>query len=212
MNNNRKAIIFDLDGTLLDTSQGIYGSVRFAEKQLGLAEIEDSLLPQFVGPPPKEMYMKIYGLSEEEALRAAILHREYGIKKAIYEAEVYKGIPETLNVIRRCGYKLAVATLKKQTIAQIILNNFNLASFFDSIVGMNDEETLSKKDTIDFAMKNTGISDAIMVGDSIYDYIGAKEAGVGFIGVSYGFGFSKGNSYEFPVANLPCDILDLIEG
>lgn len=204
-------IIFDLDGTLLDTSPGIFGSVRYAEQHMKLPPVDDLVLPQFVGPPPKEMYMKIYGLTQEEALNAVSFHREYGMNKAIYEAEVYAGIPETLSELRKRGCKLAVATLKKQAIAEVILENFKLAEYFDSIVGMNEEETLTKKDTIELAMKDTNSSEAVMVGDSNYDYLGAKEARAGFIGVLYGFGFNKNGEYDFSVVDKPGEILDVIE-
>ena len=93
---NYELVIFDLDGTLLNTSQGIYNSVRYAEKQLDLPAIEDSLLPIFVGPPPAQMYQKLYGLTEREALRAAQYHREYSRKYGIYEAEIYEGMKEVL--------------------------------------------------------------------------------------------------------------------
>lgn len=208
--NNNTVIIFDLDGTLLDTSPGIFGSVRYAEEQMKLDAVDETVLPQFVGPPPKEMYMKLYGLSNEEALNAVRFHRKYGIEKAIYEAKLYEGIPETLTAIRKQGYRVAVATLKKQLIAEKILNIFSLSEFFDEIVGMNDEESLSKRDTIDLAMRNVGASKAIMIGDSNYDYLGAVEAGVSFIGVSYGFGFKKNDKYDFSMASNPRDILRII--
>lgn len=206
-----KVIIFDLDGTLLDTSPGIFGSVRFAERKMGLSPVDESILPQFVGPPPKEMYKKIYGLTEGDALRAVAFHREYGLNKAIYEATVYEGVPETLMAIRKSGYKLAVATLKKQEIAEVILKNCELVQYFDSIVGMNDEESFSKKDTIELAMKYTNSSEAIMIGDSSYDYMGAKEAGVGFVGVLYGFGFDQNCSYEFTAVKTAAEILEVID-
>lgn len=208
---NCTAIIFDLDGTLLDTSPGIFGSVRYAETQMQLKPIENSLLSQFVGPPPKEMYKKFYGLSETEALNAVKYHREYGMEKAIYEAKVYEGIPELLTTIRDKGYRIAVATLKKQVIAEKILNIFGLGKYFDIIIGMDEEESLSKKDTIELAMKYTGVREAVMVGDSNYDYLGATEAGVSFIGVAYGFGFKRTETYDFNMASKPMDILDILE-
>ena len=210
MNGDSRLIIFDLDGTLLDTSSGIFGSVRFAEKQMGLSPIKESLLPQFIGPPPKDMYMKLYGLSEKEALSAVMFHREYGLDKAIYEAYPYEGIPETLIVLCEKGYSLAVATLKKQSIAEKILQHFDLKRYFESIVGMNEKETFSKQDTIEYAVRNVNAVEAVMVGDSAYDYYGARNAGVDFVGVSYGFGFSESKKYRFPVAKTPYELIELI--
>lgn len=200
-------ILFDLDGTLLDTSAGIFNSVRYAESQMGLAPIPDSRLREFVGPPPKAMYSKIYGLSEDDALRAAQFHREYGKTKALYEASVYPGMPELLSFLREQGHKLAVATLKSETIAQSILEYYGLASYFDTIVGMDPEETLTKRKTIDLAVIRTAAEGKkLLIGDSIYDYDGAKEAGVDFLGVTYGFGFKEGQDYPFPTVSRVDDV------
>ena len=191
-------ILFDLDGTLLDTSPGIFNSVRYAESQMGLTPIPDSQLREFVGPPPKSMYQRIYGLSEDAALQAAQKHREYGKTKAIYEAQVYPGIQELLAQLKASGYKLAVATLKAETIARTILEYYGIAEYFDTIVGMDPQETLTKRMTIDLAKERTGSAGkTILVGDSIYDYDGAMEAGIDFLGVLYGFGFAPENSYPF---------------
>jgi len=206
-------IIFDLDGTLLDTSRGIFNSVRYAEEKMGFSKIDDSLLKQFVGPPPKLMYMKHYGVNEETALEAAKKHREYGRTKAVFEAEVYEGMVEVLNTLRANGYKLAVATLKSQAIAETVLENFKLREYFDCIVGMDVDETLTKCMTIKLAMQNTNADGkTVMIGDSPYDYEGALEANVDFIGVTYGFGFEveKIAEFEFSVANSPKNILELV--
>ncbi|MDO4326877.1 MAG: HAD hydrolase-like protein [bacterium] len=184
-------VVFDLDGTLLDTSPGIFNSVRYAEKRMKLDAIPDEQLKRFVGPPPKDMYMEIYGLSEEDALSAARFHREYGREKAIYEAITYPNIKDTLILLKKMGIKLAVATLKSQGIAERILDNFELKNLFNTIVGMDDKESLSKAQTILKAVSDTGTKGkTVMVGDSRYDLEGAKEAGADFIGVLYGFGFS----------------------
>ena len=203
-------VIFDLDGTLLDTSPGVLGSVRYAEKILNLKPIAEEELYEFVGPPPKNMYLKKYNLSYEDAMRATCAHRKYGMEKAIYEAEKYEGMEEVLRELKRSNIILAVATLKKQRIAETILENFGIKEYFDIITGMNDEETLTKKITIEKAMRTTGVSSALMVGDSTYDYYGATEARVDFVGVLYGFGFRKGIVYPFPTVNEPCELLKLI--
>ena len=204
-------ITFDLDGTLLDTSPGIFNSVRYAEEQLDLAPISDEKLKEFVGPPPKEMYMKIYGLDEETAYKAAQKHREYGRNRAIYEARLYPGIKELLETLKIQNYKLAVSTLKAQGIAEAVLANFGIAEYFDTIVGMDSEESMTKCMTIKEAIKKTDTKgNVLMVGDSIYDYEGACQVATDFVGVLYGFGFDSKNKYDFKTIFKPCDLIDLL--
>ena len=194
-----ETIIFDLDGTLLDTSPGIFNSVRFAEQQLGFPPIPDEKLRAFVGPPPKQMYQKVYGVDEETATKATAFHRQYSREKAIYEATIYPGMKETLTALKNQGYKLAVATLKGQKIAEKVLQIHGIADYFDSIVGMDEAESFTKCKTIQVAMAQTNTTGRVlMVGDSEYDYIGACEANVDFVGAVYGFGIDFADT-RFPL-------------
>lgn len=205
-------ILFDLDGTLLDTSPGIFNSVRYAEKEMGFSPVSSSQLSEFVGPPPKMMYMKMYGVKEETALLAAQKHREYGREKAILEATVYQGVVELLKNLKIQGYKLGVCTLKNQKIAETILRNFDLLQYFDIIVGMDEQETFTKCLTIQNAIKRTNTKGKVlMVGDSQYDYEGAIKARIDFLGVVYGFGFCEGEKYPFTSIQKPCDLLEIIQ-
>lgn len=190
-----KVIVFDLDGTLLNTSKGIFNSVRYAAQQLGLKQLEEYELKKFVGPPPTESYRKVYNLSEEQAKQAASLHRKYGLEKAVYEAEHYDGIQPFLQKLKLESKYLAVATLKREDIAKKVLNHFGLGEYFDTIVGIDVGESLTKADTIGIVKKRLNLSDepTVLIGDSPYDAVGAQEAGVDFIGVTYGFGFSDEN-------------------
>ena len=210
MKNTYDLILFDLDGTLLDTSPGIFNSVRYAEEMMGFSRVSDVMLPGFVGPPPKVMYQKVYSVDEDTALQAARFHREYSRERAIYEAEVYSGIVGLLSTLKSSGYKLGVATLKSQLIAEKMLCIHSLYSYFDCIVGMDAAESLTKEDTIRIAMKSTNVINAVLIGDSLYDYEGAMATGIDFIGVLYGFGLSKKNNYLFPTANTPMEILELL--
>ena len=199
MEKKYEIIIFDLDGTLLDTSPGIFNSVRFAEAQMGFTPVSDQQLKAFVGPPPKEMYKKFHGVDDETAIKATGFHRQYSREKAIYEAAIYPGMKETLESLKKQGYKLAVATLKGQKIAEKVLQIHGLDGFFDSIVGMDEAESFTKCKTIQVAMAQTGTTgNVLMVGDSEYDYIGAVEAGVDFVGAVYGFGIDAGDT-RFPL-------------
>lgn len=203
-------IIFDLDGTLLDTSEGIFNSVRYVEKELMLNPAEDDKLRFFLGPPPKEMYKKIYGLSETQAIVATKKHREYGNKKAIYESHVYDGIGDVLSGLKANGYKMAVATLKKQEIAEKILEYYKIKDFFEIIVGMDEEETYTKSQIIFEVVNRLKSHKAVMIGDSEYDSNGAKKAGVDFIGVLYGFGFDVNKQYSYKTVETPIDLLKIL--
>lgn len=210
-----KLIVFDLDGTLLDTSEGIFNSVRYAEQRMGFQPIKDEQLREFVGPPPKSMYKKIYGVDEETALKAAQNHREYARAQAVYEATVYPGIMELLHGLKQDGYKLAVATLKSQKIAESILCHFGLLPLFDIVVGMNESETYTKAQTIIEAKKIVSKNDAcILVGDTVYDLNGADELQMDFIAVTYGFGFTQESSITYPhligIATTPSDVAKIL--
>lgn len=197
-----KVVLFDLDGTLLDTSPGIFNSVRFAEKTLGLNPIPDNQLKNFVGPPPIESYKINYGVSEEIAIKATKYHRQYGAEYGIYEAKIYDGVPEMLNRLKNNGCILGVCTLKRQDIAENVLRNFDLFDFFDTVVGIDNQESLTKADTINIALENVNFTDrakVVLVGDSMYDAEGAGKANIDFIGVTYGFGLQKTKQYEFTV-------------
>ncbi len=216
MSEKYQLIIFDLDGTLLDTSPGIYNSVRYAEKQMGFAPIPDEQLREFVGPPPKQMYMRKYGVDEETALAAVRWHREYGREKAVYEARVYPGMEDTLTALKDRHYQLAVATLKGQKIAERVLDNFHILRYFDAVTGMDDQETRTKCETIRLSVRKVGHCERVlMVGDSVYDCIGAAEAGVDFLAVTYGFGIQNDSDVVYPhvvgTAASPCEILSVIE-
>lgn len=199
-------ILFDLDGTLLDTSPGIFNSVRYTEEKMGFNKIPNEKLPSFVGPPPKIMYQEVYSVDEETAFQAVRFHREYGREKAIYEAEVYPGIVELLKTLKINGYKLGVATLKSQPIAESVLGIHGLSPFFDCIVGMDLNESLTKKDTVRLAMKRTKSTAPVLVGDSQYDYEGAVAAGIDFVGALYGFGI-KEKTTDYPTIRQPLDLL-----
>lgn len=210
MSKKYETIIFDLDGTLLDTSPGIFNSVRFAEQQLGFEPIPDDRLHVFVGPPPKQMYQKVYGVDAETATKATAFHRQYSREKAIYEATIYPGMEQTLQTLKDQGYKLAVATLKGQKIAEKVLDIHKISAFFDAIVGMDEAESFTKCKTIFEAMRLTSTTGKVlMVGDSEYDYVGACEAKVDFLGAVYGFGIAAEET-RFPLIEKPLELLNRV--
>ena len=186
-----QTIIFDLDGTLADTSEGIYNCIRYAQKMMGLPPITSAQMHSHIGPPMHESYEKNFHLTDHELERAVGYHKEYALTQGLYEASLYEGIPQLLSQLKSRGLKLAVATLKYEETAQKMLSFLKIAPLFDVICGTLSEVKLTKAQLllkcVDLCQgeKNT----TLLVGDSSYDALGAQEAGIDFLGVTYGFGF-----------------------
>lgn len=187
----KQYILFDLDGTLTDSAQGITNSVAYSLDKFGIKE-EPANLTKFVGPPLLESYAKYYGFSPEQCREALEIYREYYATKGIFENEVYEGIPEMLEQLKNAGKEIILATSKPEDYAKIILKHFELDQFFLYIAGSDMAETrVQKKDVIAYALESCGITDkekVIMVGDREHDILGAKAVGLDSIGVLYGYG------------------------
>lgn len=185
-------ILFDLDGTLTDPGLGITNSVMYALNKFGIhAEDREALYP-FIGPPLWESFTRFYGMSPEQADRAVASYREYFSQKGLFENEPYPGIEKTLEGLKARGKRLAVATSKPEVYARRILEHFDLAKYFDLIAGSTMDKSRSKKaDVIAYALERlsgAGPENAVMVGDREHDVLGAKENGLGCLGVLFGYG------------------------
>ena len=192
MNNNFEYILFDLDGTITDSGEGITKSVQYALKYFDILvdNLEDLL--KFIGPPLKESFKEYYKFDEEKATLALIKYREYYADKGIYQNNLYDGIIEVLDKLKERGKIIILATSKPEVYAKQILEYFKIDKYFTFVAGSDFEETRVKKgDVIKYALEGAKISDlskAIMVGDREHDIIGAKENNIKSIGVLYGFG------------------------
>ena len=192
MNNNFEYILFDLDGTITDSGEGITKSVQYALKffNISVDNLED--LRKFIGPPLKESFKEYYKFDEEKANLALVKYREYYADKGIYENNLYDGIIEFLDALKKNGKTIVLATSKPEVYAKEILKYFKIDKYFTFVAGSDFEETRVKKgDVIKYALEGAKISDlskAIMIGDREHDIIGAKENNIKSIGVLYGFG------------------------
>ncbi len=185
-----KYILFDLDGTLDDPFEGITKSVEYAMKKFGV-ECDRNELKCFIGPPLTDSFMSVFGLGEEDAFRAVDYYREYYRPTGIFEVTIYEGIKELLSELKSAGYKLVLATSKPIVFANMILEKFGLAEYFDATFGSELDGTRVKKDeVIAYAFESYPMdkSLAIMVGDRRHDVEGAHKNGIPCIGVTFGYG------------------------
>ncbi len=186
-------ILFDLDGTLTDSAEGIVNSVVYALERKGIPYTSKQELRRFVGPPLQASFREYCGFSEEEAKEAVRIFREYFTEKGIYENTVYEGVPEMLQALYESGFTLAVATSKPEAFAKQILERFDLAKYFTVIAGASmdgtDKPTVIRQ-TLS-RLHTEPSSRVLMVGDREHDIFGAKEVGVSSLGVLYGYGSEK---------------------
>ncbi|MDU4849904.1 MULTISPECIES: HAD family hydrolase [Clostridium] len=199
MMNNFKYILFDLDGTITDSGEGITKAVQYALKHFGINVEDINELKKFVGPPLRDSYMKFYNFDEEKATEGIKVFREYYEEKGMFENSLYDGIVDVLKALKKSGKELIVATSKPEVHAKKILEHFNVDKYFTIIAGADFEETRVKKgDVIKYALDNLrntlndnevlNLSQVIMIGDREHDIIGAKENNIKAIGVLYGYG------------------------
>jgi len=204
MSQNYQTILFDLDGTIINSKVGVTLSVQYALKRFGIEEVNLQSLEKFIGPMLKNSFQTFYHFSEQDAIQAVDYYREYYSEKGVYQNEVYTGIPNLLQELKAGNKILAVATKKPTYYAKIILDHLKLSHFFAEIVGSNMDHTRStKQEIIAFVLaqlQQKGDSSVVMIGDRKYDIAGAKACGVDALGVLYGFGSKAELEEEQPLA------------
>lgn len=184
-------ILFDLDGTLTDSAEGVTRSVQYALQMYGIeASLEE--LRSFVGPPLHWSFENSYGFSKTKAFQAVEYYREYYREKGIVENRLYPDITKMLDALMKSSASLYVATSKPTVFALQVLEHFNIDRYFTTIAGSNlDGTRVDKGEIIYFVLTNNRDIDkkrAVMVGDRKYDIIGARTCGLNSIAVTYGYG------------------------
>ncbi|MBE4907222.1 HAD hydrolase-like protein [Bacillus luteolus] len=208
-------LVFDLDGTLLDTSEGIMLGASETARKMGAGKLTIQQQKSFIGPPLLDSFMRECGFSEVEARKAVNLYRKRYKEKGLYEAKHYQHIKELLMACKQTHCKTAVATLKMDTFAKEIIKHFGLSEYFHSVNGIDQQDTHSKADIISMCLKDLDQNDTskvVMIGDSIYDAMGAEEVGIDFIAVTYGYGFtSKESASQCKNVFIAEDVREIIE-
>lgn len=205
-----KLVLFDFDGTIADTSPGIIDSHTFALKSMGREVPSEKELLDVIGGQLFKTYIEIFGFEESLAKQAIKIYRERYVEKGMHMAELYPDFEDLLRVLKGKGYKIGVATLKAEKFAQDMLKELGISDYFDVVYGMDDTDKLTKADLIKkcSASCSVTLAETILIGDSYNDWKGAVRTEVGFIGVTYGFGFKQEKGYEFPCANTVKELID----
>ena len=208
-----QAYIFDMDGTLADTSPGVFEGVRRTMQALGEPPVPEEQLGRFIGPPLWTSFRETGKLPPERVAEAVELFRGYYSKTGIYESNLYPGMRELLTALQASGAALLVATLKLEGLAQTMVKHVGL-DCFTAVVGADPEGHRTKRDTIALGMELAGVTDpkrVLMIGDSEFDAIGAAEAGVDFCAALYGFGLDEAKADLHPCVFKIREPLELLE-
>ena len=183
-------VLFDLDGTLTESGEGIKNCVAHAIERMGFPALPDERLAAFVGPPLIPMFVGACGMTEAEAFRAVVFYRERFEAVGWAENSVYPGIPALLKALKSAGKYVALATAKPEPFAVRIAEHFGILPFLDRVSGASmDERHADKAELIRSALpEGAELSRAAMVGDRRFDIDGARRAGIRAVGVGYGYG------------------------
>lgn len=187
-------LLFDLDGTITDPKVGITTCVQYALEHFGIHEPDNDKLEPFIGPPLQDSFEQFYHMDAETAKQAVAKYRERFQTVGLYENEIYDGMAELLKTLKEGGCRLAVASSKPTVFVKKILEHFDVAQYFDVVVGSELNGSRSKKEeVVQEALRQldpkeqASSAQMVMIGDRYFDVQGAKAHHLDSIGVAYGY-------------------------
>jgi len=191
----KRAILFDLDGTLVESGPSITASIRHALAAIDGPQLDEATLRSFIGPPLRESFRDMAGLEGAALDQVVKIYREHQLNVAINMVELYPGIADLLADLRHAGVPLAVATSKQTQNARLVLEHTEISDYFEVISGA-EPGRMEKRHSIETArdhLAQTGVdlSDAVMIGDRIHDIAGAAHFEMTCISVTWGYGTAE---------------------
>lgn len=212
----RSVLLFDFDGTLVDSAHGILKYLKWAAEDMGYPEIPEKDLNSFLGPPMQLQLSRYYNIPVEEAQLIVNRYRSKYEVDGVFDAQVYDGIFDLLNTLTAEGYPLAIATSKPERTARTMLNHFDLAKYFVVITGDDHEGSRpSKALVVTEALRrlqeaNVPLENPLMIGDRYHDVDGAKANGLDVAFVRWGYGIPQEAENADYVLDTPADLLRIL--
>lgn len=187
-----RVILFDMDGTLIDSSEGVTKSAQYALRHYGIEVSDLDTLKKFIGPPLSESFSKYYGFSKEQAVEAVGIYRQRYNTIGIFECCLYPGVESCIRELKKQGYRIGVASSKPEISCRRILDHFGILDLFDDVAGATmDGRIETKKQVLVEALgrwNQIPVEHMLLIGDTLFDVEGANQVGMRTIGVSFGFG------------------------
>lgn len=187
-------VVFDVDGTLLDTSEGLICAAKYTIDQFHLPMVSEDVLRSFIGPPVHDSFARTYDVSGERLLQMVATFRDRYKNHDLLKACPYDGIFRVMDWLKAHGFKIAIATYKREDYAVSLLRHFHFDDYADVIHGADADNKLKKADIIKMCMDELDIKSeekVLMIGDTDNDAVGAEKLGIDFLAVGYGFGFKS---------------------
>ncbi|MCR5409901.1 MAG: HAD hydrolase-like protein [Lachnospiraceae bacterium] len=210
-------ILFDLDGTLIDTGEGIMRSAQYALESIGIEVSDYRELSFFVGPPLVHTYTQRYGLDMDTARRLVTKYRERYNDIGLFECEPYKGVIECVQDLRDKGYRTFVASSKPEAMCKRLLMHFDMLKLFDDVAGATPDGKIDTKSEVLYELFGRYPADtpgfaasSILIGDTRFDIAGANDVGISSLGVSYGYGSAEELS-SLGAASIVSDISEITD-
>lgn len=182
-------VIFDLDGTLLESGPGIKNAIRYAAEKENLPLLPDAELETAIGPPLDQSLVRLYGVSHEKALEMGVWFREYYLPTGQFEGDFYPGILDLLAELRAAGKGVYLCTAKPLPFVRDIFARHNLHRLFLGLAGPEmTMEPYNKNEGLARLIEKHGIKNAVMVGDRKYDIEAGRHCQLPTVGVLWGYG------------------------
>ncbi|MBR7152533.1 MAG: HAD family hydrolase [Candidatus Methanomethylophilaceae archaeon] len=207
-------VIFDMDGTLADTSPCIFETYRYISREFGMGECPEDILKRTLENSLTSNLRDLLHIPESRLQSAADGCMEFYTNSGYRAARLYDGVMECVETIRGRGQRIGLATLSHQDVAEEMLEAWGLADAFLTVHGSDPDDATPKSALIRMCLEDAGVDagDAVMIGDSMGDYRAARDCRVDFIAASYGYnlpeGFCRDNG--IPCAEKPCHIPEMV--